>query len=570
MAKSKKIDLGNGLYMIQQTRGGGRIVIGVLTYPRGGLVPGIIHAQRTISPPETTEKAWDIVQERLMKDYRAQREKKAPPRPDKAVFTKAWEYFCQKYPTKKAQKLLLNSEGWGDDTYASTLSYFRRQVLPRLDELKSNLTQTDIRKLHEELVNQAVESKISLGNREQARKNLRNKVNRCHRLYENLRDHLPLGWLPDRDLRMGGSAVADVEQCKSLEPETRVRFEAALHSLVKTPWGGIAMSLAFMHQCGLRTAESAALRFEDMEVSGGTTTFWVRRQLKGETPTEVLKTSNSYRRLPVTKLLLDMLAEREAYLQAMEDVKGTGKSVLHFPIRGYYNDPEQFVSCDVISAVGRRLLQICGCKEEFWDGSRELMRLEPDVEDGIQIGTDLTAYVLRRDFASRAANVCGATDQELNFALGHKVKNGERAKREFFGDDSMAAFGKKLERFVFDPDHSDHPAFAPIPLVPGSSSVQFIDSRLTFYATEDMEVDVTAETLDAGQSIRICTSDKTEPTVYSYSVSDLPAERDARPLLGDLPDRKWYAEQIAAAANETNLNQLKQMLKEALPDGKNV
>lgn len=101
MDKFKKIDLGNGLYMIQQTRDGGRIVIGVLTYPRGGPVPGIIHAQRTISPPETTEKAWDIVQERLMKDYRAQREKKAPPRPDKAVFTKAWEYFCQKYPTKK-------------------------------------------------------------------------------------------------------------------------------------------------------------------------------------------------------------------------------------------------------------------------------------------------------------------------------------------------------------------------------------------------------------------------------------------------------------------------------------
>ena len=76
-----------------------------------------------------------------------------------------------------------------------------------------------------------------------------------------------------------------------------------------------------------------------------------------------------------------------------------------------------FVSCDVISAVGRRLLQICGCKEEFWDGSRELMRLEPDVEDGIQIGTDLTAYVLRRDFASRAANVCGATDQELTILV---------------------------------------------------------------------------------------------------------------------------------------------------------
>lgn len=100
--------------------------------------------------------------------------------------------------------------------------------------------------------------------------------------------------------------------------------------------------------------------------------------------------------------------------------------------------------------------------------------------------------------------------------------------------------------------------------------MQFIDGRLTFYATEDMEVDVTAETLDAGQSIRICTSDKTEPTASSYSVSDLPAERDARPLLGDLPDRKWYAEQIAAATNETNLNQLKQMLKEALPDGKNI
>ena len=570
MDKFKKIDLGNGLYMIQQTRDGGRIVIGILVYRYGGPVPGIIHAQRTISPPETTEQAWNIVKERLLGDYRAQREKKAPPRPDKAVFTKAWEYFCQKYPTQKAQKLLLNSEGWGDDTYASTLSYFRRQVLPRLDELESNLTQNDIRKLHEELVNQAVESKISLGNRDQARKNLRNKVNRCHRLYENLRDHLPLGWLPDRDLRMGGSAVVDVEQCKSLEPETRVRFEAALHSLVKTPWGGIAMSLAFMHQCGLRTAESAALRFEDMEVFRGTTTFWVRRQLKGETPTEVLKTSNSYRRLPVTKLLLDMLAEREAYLQAMEDAKGTGKSVHHFPISGDYNDPEQFVSCDVISAVGRRLLQLCGCKEEFWDGSRELMRQEPDVEGGVPIGTDLTAYVLRRDFASRASNVCGVIQEEVDFALGHKVKNGDRAKRVFFGDDSMAAFGKKLERFAFDPDHSGHPAFSPISVSPASNPAEYTDTAVVIYVTDDMELDITAETLDAGQSIGFRVSDGMKPVCHSYSVSDLPEERNARPLLGNIQDREWYDEQIAVATDEKMWNQLQKMLKEELPDGEKV
>ena len=570
MKKGNRIDLGNGLFMKQNTRDGGRILIGILFYQYGGEVPGVIHAQRTVSPPESIEQAWSWVKDRLLKDYRQNYGEKMEPPPDGAVFTGAWLKFCELYPTEGKRKLLLNIEGWADSTYDSTLSYFLLQILPKLNQCGSHCTQDDIRTLQQKLVKQAVDSKHSLGIRDQARKNLRNKINRCHRIYENLRDHLPLGWLPELHLRMEGKAVADVEQCKSLSPETRVSFEAMLRSLVKTPWGGIAMSLAFMHRCGLRTAESAALRFEDMKESGGVVTFWVRRQLRGDTTTDLLKTSNSYRRLPVPRLLRDMLADRKAYLQDKEDAEGSGKSVDHFPISGHYTDPEQFVPCDDISAVGRRLLQICGCKEEFWDGSRELMRLEPDVEDGIQIGTDLTAYVLRRDFASRAANVCGVTDQELNFALGHKVKNGERAKREFFGDDSMAAFGKKLERFVFDPHHSDHPAFAPIPLVPGSSSVQFIDGRLTFYATEDMEVDVTAETLDAGQSVRICTSDKTEPTVYSYSVSDLPAERDARPLLGDLPDRKWYAEQIAAAANETNLHQLKQMLKEALPDGKNV
>ena len=570
MSKSNRIDLGNGLFMIQKTRDGGRILIGALAYRYGGEVPGVIHAQRTISPLESIEQAWGWVKERLLKDYRQKYGGKMAPPPDGAVFTGAWLKFCEIYPTETRRKLLLNSEGWADSTYDSTLSYFLLQILPRLNPYGPHCMQDDIRKLQEELVEQAVNSKHSLGVRDQARKNLCNKINRCHRLYENLRDHLPLGWLPELDLRMGGRAAVDVEQCKSLEPETRVGFAALLQSLVKTQWGGIAMSLAFMLLCGLRTAESAALRFEDLEESGGIITFWVRRQLKGDTPSDLLKTSNSYRRLPVPKLLRDMLADRKAYLQALEDAKGSGKSVHHFPISGHYDDPEQFVPCSVISAVGRRLLQICGCKAEFWDGSRELRRLEPDVEGGIPIGTDLTAYVLRRDFASRASNVCGVIQEEVDFALGHKVKNGDRAKRVFFGDDSMAAFGKKLERFVFDPEHSGHPAFSPIPVNPGTSPAQYTDNMVVLYVTDDMELDFTAETLDAGQPIRISISDKTEPTVSSYSVSDLPAERDARPLLGNLPDRKWYMEQIAAATNQGTLNQLKKELKEALTDGKNV
>ena len=72
------------------------------------------------------------------------------------------------------------------------------------------------------------------------------------------------------------------------------------------------------------------------------------------------------------------------------------------------------------------------------------------------------------------------------------------------------------------------------------------------------------------EMVPLTTYDDYAATLLSKQASDLPAERDARPLLGDIPDRKWYAEQIAVAANETNLNELKKMLKEALADGKNV
>lgn len=442
----------------------------------------------------------------------------------------------------------LNVECWAGSTFRMTRSYFLLQILPRLDRLGVNPTPEDITKLHNDLVEQASENKNSLGISSQARKNLVYKLRRCDALYRQLQILMPECCLPDLDLRMEGAAVPDMEQVKSLSEAVRLLFAALLMRLAETPWGGVALSLAFMMLCGLRTSESGALFYDNITWSGGIGTIWVNKQLSGDGLTEILKTSHAYRRLPLVQYLEDMLAVCREWLSGQGY---TQEEILRMPILGHPADPTKLIHSNLLSAAGRLLLQICGCKEQDWEKVRALMLTEPDTQiDGSRMN-DMTAYVLRRDFASRAANVCGIKAKALDMALGHKVKLSIHERRAFYSDESMEQFCRELERYVFDPNHTRNPAFSAIPVNTEPCMISPVPyTKSTFFAPEDGVLEFTAETLDAGQPIRLEISCGELLKIQQFSAVDQPDERHARPLLGKIHEQVYYEETIAGALDE--------------------
>lgn len=556
----------SGVYIKLFWRKDNHLVIGCLTDVTGKPLPGYHRAQHTIRPPETAEGAAGIVKRRLLEQYR-EKAAGSGEDPGNQPYTSAWKELCRRYPTPGKLEEVLNWKSWARSTYRSTVSYLYRQILPRLDKLGLNPSSEDIKALQAELVEQASNSKISLGIEEQARKNLLHKLWRCHDLYVQMRTLLPHRLLPELDLRMEGCTAPDMEQCKSLPDQVRITFAALLLALVPTIYGGIALSLAFMLLCGLRTGESGALFFSDLVYCGEVCLFWVHQQLDGSRAVPILKTFDSYRRLPAVKLLRDMLELRRNWL---EEQGYTPEQIQCFPISGHPANPAEFASANLISAAGRILLQLCGCSESYWDGLRSLMGAQADLlETGVSL-SDITAYALRRDFASRAANICGVNNTELDFALGHKTDHIRQEKRAFFTEDSLLRFCRKLEGYVFLPDHSGNPAYLPVPIPEDGETVTLTATQANFVVPKGAEFVLRIQTLDAGQSVRIQTSGAEVRSVKQFSAEDLPEERHARPLLLEANSRSICQPLIDRVSAEGLAERAEQKLKELIGNGKTV
>ena len=129
--------------------------------------------------------------------------------------------------------------------------------------------------------------------------------------------------------------------------------------------------------------------------------------------------------------------------------------------------------------------------------------------------------------------------------MGHKVKVSMNEKRAFYGIESMLRFRRQLERYVFDPNHSDHPAFSPVTVAaeqPGSLPAY---GKLQLVAAEDMEIQLYASALDAWQPLHIQVNGGKILRAANISLPDLPEERHTRPLLGETQNHAFYEQLIA-------------------------
>ena len=101
-----------------------------------------------------------------------------------------------------------------------------------------------------------------------------------------------------------------------------------------------------------------------------------------------------------------------------------------------------------LSAFVRKLLLFAGCDSQM---------ITDNVSESAQIDhADISAYILRRDWATRMANCCGMPMDMLDKLLGHARR--DNAKRDYATPAQQQRIAAIIDRCVLLPQLSQHPA----------------------------------------------------------------------------------------------------------------
>ena len=189
----------------------------------------------------------------------------------------------------------------------------------------------------------------------------------------------------------------------------------------------LAYGAMMMLWSGLRTAEAMAPLMGEFELDEEKRfgIYTVRRQIKsGSKAVEQLKTDAAYRNVVLPCSAFTFVKLRRTQLSAL----GYSDSEIDtLPLVSRPGAIHEFIHPSQLSAFVRRLLLICGYSKEAFDTASKIMFTERDPLDGDLGMDDTSAYIFRRDFASRCCNICGIEPSEVDLLIGHKgsEKNAE-------------------------------------------------------------------------------------------------------------------------------------------------
>lgn len=424
---------------------------------------------------------------------------------------------------------LLCSDSWGQRTRHLALTYFSRQVLPRMDQYGPSIGLADASQIYNDLVTQAVVSKRGNRDMETARRSVAAEWQQAQTIYANMRVLLPDHDLPDLAFTPQTSHV-QAEMVKALPDKTRVTLAALCRLRIREP---VTMAVVLMLVAGLRPAEAAAALMGDICDRGEYGTYTVLYQAQNGERVPLLKTDNSYRTVVITAYGMAMYRLRAEYL------RGQGYSeqqIAQMPCGGSPNHPAALATSSQISAAGKALLDLAGYSKDAWLAVAELMAQEPDEADGKEL-CGYSAYVLRRDYCTRAVQICGMEAEKIDYLLGHKSK---QKNYDYNNAEVQAQIAHQLERYVFDPKYSSNPAFFSRTLAEKANYILPINARHRLTAQSPTSAKLRVQTAEAGSAIRLVVPCGVVPQVTAHAVPNGAELRAARPLIGDIYCQSYY------------------------------
>lgn len=260
-------------------------------------------------------------------------------------------------------------------------------------------------------------------------------------VYNELRARYPALLLPDINIAPAGRATRRQEELpKMLPDEVRQAFLRAIEGLAATD-PAVAKTAVVM-TLGGRTAEACAADEKDIEVCKNGCVVALCAQMKEHMKTSTMKTRSSYRAVPGTMWHGIILQK------CIESSEALGVTLLA--------DPKE------AAKIIKKMLIDCGVKSQMVREAEHDLSLVSD--DSI----DLSAYVLRRDFASLAKNIMGLSSYEIDMLLGHKNYSRKVAHPDLRNPAELDRIRAAMERYVYSAEISNNPSASPINLKAGA------------------------------------------------------------------------------------------------------
>ncbi len=206
---------------------------------------------------------------------------------------------------------------------------------------------------------------------------------------------------------------------------------------------GSYMALAMMLYLGMRPSECLGLTFGDIRPLYGyqdeIRCLYIYKQRKEDNAVDYrLKTRNAYRILPIPSELDALLRQREKGMRTRLD-----GDLSAYPI--VCKDTKWIEPCK-----RRTALELCAglLRKEFRDETAIADLTTEMNRDAAFEEKDITAYLLRRNFATAMVSVCGMEEDELQYLMGHDILDEQEMRSDFTDADFLARLWHKMNRRV--------------------------------------------------------------------------------------------------------------------------
>lgn len=244
---------------------------------------------------------------------------------------------------------------------------------------------------------------------------------------------------------------------RSLQVREEIKFATVLREKLTQP-DGVAIGGLLMLYLGLRPGECCGLTYgaiQPLVQDGQTRVLYIYQALDtSNRKKHQLKTKNAYRVLPIPDELDVLLKERLNYVESQLTL-GQMSRIKEFPI---VNSPEDFAQPCRRKHFGdtiANLLRSIRTSEESLAYASYLLTSERSVRE-----ESPTAYLLRRHYATILSSVCNMQEEEIQYLMGHDIRNADIRHADLLDVDWLLRMHKKLGRrhiFTEPPDASQQP-----------------------------------------------------------------------------------------------------------------
>lgn len=455
---------------------------------------------------------------------------------EKGLVTNALKQFLgPEFDSEYRFKLYGNicPHSWSKQTRRTYCTFFENRIVPALDARlaeSGQVTDADLKSLFEEQVQRVLTSKKGTGSRPVVEQSVAREFSGAFRVYSALVRTVPEAELPE--LRYESDSPrknSQSEQTKSLPYTVRNAMANRIMSVAAPD--GLTCGTSLMLFGGLRPAEATAMLFGDITDCGTYATAHVCYQMKPGERAAILKTDAAYRTITLPHIFV--VFYRRA-VKSLLDQGFTADRIATMPFVMNSGSETGFYSSSDLSEFVRAELIRCGCDESYLTEAEQLTETEPDRDSLGHIMHDPHAYILRRDWSTRALFVCGLEKETVDYLLGHKKKT--KGMPDYQSPDAQAAIAEKLERYVFADEYSLSPEVKPLILnEDGSRSSCELTAGVKLEASSEGQR-VIEFTVRAGEAYDIvildCPAGAEVLDCQTQTHPDRENDRSVRPVIG--------------------------------------